>query len=165
MKYLIPLFAAALLFSSCDDTRAKLHEEYLEFVMHTDDLDSVHAAMTEKHEGLKSQSMTLQERLADLEMTDSAALSDLMAHQEMLNTQAQKLSDIQAIINTHQSMDDDMVKNSDDLTAMSEKIKEINTNNEKISENLEKIKSELNKIHEDQQEIKKGLAKEDSTEI
>ncbi|MAZ26447.1 MAG: hypothetical protein CL868_05125 [Cytophagaceae bacterium] len=165
MKYIVPLLALGLLFSSCDDTRAKLHEKYLEFVMHTDNLDSIHDAMTAKHQNLKKKSMTLEERLADLEMTDSAALVDLKEHQGLLNEQAAKLKEIQKILSEHQGMNDNMVKDSDDLAAATEKIEEINAANEKISANLNKIQEELNKIHEDQQEIEKDMAKKDSTDM
>jgi len=62
-KYLVFSFLATILFTACDDTRKAMHDEYLEFVMHTDSLETVHEAMVVSHEAVKADTRTLAKNL------------------------------------------------------------------------------------------------------
>ena len=87
-KYLVFSFLATILFTACDDTRQAMHDEYLEFVMHTDSLETVHEAMVVSHEAVKADTRTLAQKLKDVEATDSIAMADVQEHQTQLKAQA-----------------------------------------------------------------------------
>ena len=97
---LLGVLAASIL-TSCDDTRKVLHDQYLEYVMHTDSLDVVHDAMSVRHDALKTDTRTLSQKLKDVEETDSIAIADLAKHQVLLKQQAASLGKLKKLIESH----------------------------------------------------------------
>lgn len=152
MKKLVALsLLAATLFTSCDDTRKNLHEQYLEFVMHTDSLEVVHDAMAVHNDALKSDTRTLKQRLEALEDTDSLALLDLAKHQALLKEQNQMLAKLKDIINTHGEMKAYFMSDSISIEQMEARLLEMEENNEDIASRLTDIKKELISIEEQQE--------------
>ncbi|MFD2826278.1 hypothetical protein ACFSYG_07335 [Leeuwenhoekiella polynyae] len=155
MKKLIVLAAfAAILFVSCDDTRKALHENYLEFVMHTDSLEVVHEAMTVSHEQLKTDTRTLSDKLKEVEETDSIAMADLQKHQMLLKQQAETLSKLKSTIESHSELKAYFMSDSITVTQMEQQLTDMEANNEEIAARLNQIKTELKTIEAEQEALK-----------
>ncbi|RXG16031.1 hypothetical protein DSM03_103216 [Leeuwenhoekiella aestuarii] len=155
MKKLIVLAVfAAILFVSCDDTRKTLHDNYLEFVMHTDSLEVVHEAMTVSHEQLKADTRTLSDKLKEVEETDSIAMADLQKHQMLLKQQAETLNKLKSTIESHSELKAYFMSDSITVTQMEQQLTDMEANNEEIAARLNQIKTELKTIEAEQEALK-----------
>jgi len=159
-KYIVLGALAITLFTSCDDTRKVLHENYLEFVMHTDSLEVVHEAMVVSHEAAKSDTRTLSQKLKDVEDTDSIAMADLQQHQLLLKEQAQTLSKLKGIIESHAELKGYFMSDSISVEQMEQQLTDMEANNEEIAARLNQIKTELKKIEAEQEILKNQDAEE-----
>ncbi|MGO4911725.1 hypothetical protein [Leeuwenhoekiella sp. W20_SRS_FM14] len=154
-KFIILSAFAATLFVSCDDTRKVLHEQYLEYVMHTDSLDVVHDAMTVHHDALKTDTRTLAQKLKDVEETDSIAIADLAKHQVLLKEQATSLSKLKKLIESHADVKSYFMSDSISVEQMEAQLVEMEANNTDIAARLAQIKTELKMIEAEQESLKK----------
>ncbi|WP_028374738.1 hypothetical protein [Leeuwenhoekiella sp. MAR_2009_132] len=154
-KFIILSAFAATLFVSCDDTRKVLHEQYLEYVMHTDSLDVVHDAMTVHHDALKTDTRTLAQKLKDVEETDSIAIADLAKHQVLLKEQATSLSKLKKLIESHADVKSYFMSDSISVEQMEAQLVEMEANNTDIAARLTQIKTELKMIEAEQESLKK----------
>ena len=148
-KYLVLSVFATILFTSCDDTRKALHDDYLEFVMHTDSLEVVHEAMVVSHEAVKADTRTLSEKLKDVEETDSVAMADVQKHQMLLKQQNETLAKLKGIIESHAELKGYFMSDSISVAQMEQQ-----ANNEEIAARLNQIKTQLKTIEAEQEILK-----------
>ncbi|MEZ7495238.1 hypothetical protein QO206_07055 [Leeuwenhoekiella aequorea] len=151
---LLGVLAASIL-TSCDDTRKVLHDQYLEYVMHTDSLDVVHDAMSVRHDALKTDTRTLSQKLKDVEETDSIAIADLAKHQVLLKQQAASLGKLKKLIESHADVKTYFMSDSISVEDMEAQLLEMEANNSDIAARLTKIKTELKMIEKEQESLKK----------
>lgn len=153
-KYLVFSFLATILFTACDDTRQAMHDEYLEFVMHTDSLETVHEAMVVSHEAVKADTRTLAQKLKDVEATDSIAMADVREHQMQLKAQATSLAKLKKLIESHADVKGYFMSDSISVEQMEQQLLDMEANNEEIAARLNQIKTELQKIEAEQEILK-----------
>lgn len=159
-KIVITGILVAALSLSCDDTRKAFHENYLEFVMHTDSLEVVHDAMIVSHEQLKTDTRTLSQKLKDVEETDSIAMADLQKHQMLLKQQSETLKKLKSIIESHSELKAYFMSDSISLTQMEQQLTDMEVNNEEIAARLNQIKTELKTIEAEQEALKQSSEEE-----
>ena len=153
-KYLVLSVFATILFTACDDTRKALHDDYLEFVMHTDSLEVVHEAMVISHEAVKADTRTLSEKLKDVEETDSVAMADVQKHQMLLKQQNETLAKLKGIIESHAELKDYFMSDSISVAQMEQQLLDMEANNEEIAARLNQIKTQLKTIEAEQEILK-----------